>query len=641
MADLSGYASLIPPRIIDGLEAYLVFGKPAYLPGEEGRAHVLLMNNGGATEVEIVIRDEKNRTAAQKKISLREKSSQALEAVISIPESQGVHSYKLYISGKHYDDARVFVIDKGGRKPFYATFVWHHHQAPNYGPDERIHSVWAYTYVWDPHLEPYGKGPYHYHSQMLVKHPSFKSTYNLSPSLLQQWLMLLEKGVEFTDGRRIGPDSEEAGLVKEALENYRAALRRGQIDVLTSIYAHTIAGFLVDVLGMHDIVREEIAYGKQVTIKAMDGDYEPLGIWTPEMAFSMRLVEIYSDHGIKYTVLDDLHHFQWAEGDKDSQHEPYILVDPATKKSIVVFFRDHSISDVLGFKNNFYSEPHAWRNAYETALLIAEKWFVKDVKTLTIALDGENWMVFAKNKPLTAYYLDKLVIYLEALQDNGVLKLSTLREMYNEVPSRRVLTNIPTNTWLGTFRKWRGERHEHEGYWLRVADTYRRLKAYENIARIPPGGNEHSRGIRWYLWHALDSDYWWAEFWKPDTIEEWLSKADEELSELLSRIRIREARVHGVLREGGDGEIHVSVENGLDSEAYLAIHVSGPFVETLRDEVKPIVVKPGSSYGRSIPVRVGLVGEVLITVTLLSNRYIVDKHTIKALVKPNIPPNPV
>jgi alpha-amylase/alpha-mannosidase (GH57 family) len=244
----------------------------------------------------------------------------------------------------------------------------------------------------------------------------------------------------------------------------------------------------------------------------MGGNYEPWGIWTPEMAFSMSLVSIYYDNGIKYTVLDDQHHFHWAEGDKDSQYEPYILVDTSTRKSIIVFFRDHELSDILGFKNNFYSEPHAWRNAYETAYLITEKWLDQGVKTLILALDGENWMVFPKNKHFTAYYLKHLIIYLEAVQDLGFIKLSTLREMYNEVPSRRVLTKIPTNSWLGTFRKWRGEIHEHEKYWYHIADTYRRLRAYESIIQIRPGEEEISRRIRWALWHALDSDYWWAEF---------------------------------------------------------------------------------------------------------------------------------
>ncbi len=641
MVDPSEYPSLILVSIIDGLEAYMVFGKPAYQVGEEGRVHVLLRNHGCSREVVVKILDDKGRIVVEEKTGIGEKESKILESPVAIPEENGTYTYTLTVNDKKLDATRFLIIDKSLRKPFYATFVWHHHQAPNYDPRGRIHSPWAYTYVWDEHLKPYGLGPYHYHSVLLKKHPSFKSTYNLSPSLLQQWLILLEKGVEFIDGRRIEPGSREAKLVEETLNNYREALSRNQIDVLTSIYAHTIAGFLTDVLGMHDIVREEVEYGKQVTVKAMGGNYEPLGIWTPEMAFSMRLVEIYSDHGIKYTVLDDQHHFQWAEGDKDSQYEPYILVDPATKKSIVVFFRDHYLSDILGFKNNFYTEEHAWRNAYETALLIAEKWFNREVKSLTIALDGENWMVFAKNKPLTAYYLDKLVIYLEALQDNGVLKLSTLREMYSEIPSKRVLTHIPTNTWLGTFRKWRGEVPEHERYWLMIARTYRKLKAYENITRTEPRGDKYSSEARWYLWHALDSDYWWAEFWKPDTINDWLSMADKLLNDLLSKIRIREAKIRKPLREGGVGEVLVVVENKLEKQAYITIQVSGPYVKMSRDELKPIMIKPGSSYSRNIPVEAGLMGDTLITIALLSNRFIIDKYTVEARIDPSLPPNPI
>ncbi len=640
MDDPQNYHALVPAKIIDAIEAYLVLDKPFYLPGSDARAIIVAKNYGSEKQVSLRLKLW-GSSSVEERIRLPPNTQITHDFVINIPEKTGEYSIELEIDGKTHDKTIFYVEEPARRKPFYFTFVWHHHQAPNYDPDGRIHSPWAYTYVWDDHLAPYGKGPYHYHSVLLMKHQSFRSTYNLSPSLLQQWLMLLEKGIEYIDGRRIAPDSPEAELVRETIENYVRALKREQIDVLTSIYAHTIAGFLTDILKMHDIVDEEIKYGKEITVKAMGGDYNPLGIWTPEMAFSMSLVPIYSDNGIKYTVLDDQHHFRWAEGDKDSQYEPYILVDPATRKNIVVFFRDHYLSNILGFHNNFYSEPHAWRNAYETALQIARKWHGPELRTLVLALDGENWMVFPRNKQLTAYYLDRLIIYLESLQDQGFIKLSTLEEMYNEVPSKRVLTHIPTNTWLGTFRKWRGEIHEHEEYWRRVNVVYQKLKAYEEIIRTPPGGEEYSKRIRWALWHALDSDYWWAEFWKPDTINKWLGEADKLVSERLSNIRIKNVVPKTRYVEDSIGELLINVENRLDKEAYLTLTISGPCVEMIRDDYKPIKIKPSSSYSRSIPIKTKLVGSIKVNVSLIANRCVIDSIVYEIVVEPMLPPNPV
>ncbi|MEM0326438.1 MAG: hypothetical protein QW733_05370, partial [Desulfurococcaceae archaeon] len=47
------------------------------------------------------------------------------------------------------------------------------------------------------------------------------------------------------------------------------------------------------------------------------------------------------------------------------------------------------------------------------------------------------------------------------------------------------------------------------------------------------GRNEDSRKARWALWHALDSDYWWAEFWEPTLINTWLNKAEKHLADTI------------------------------------------------------------------------------------------------------------
>lgn len=635
MDDPRNYVSIVNPLLIDGLEAYIVTDKPAYKPGDELRLMALLQFYGNEREVEVEVMDDSNRVVFEKKIHVK-RGLNVVDYIVDIGEAPGIKRLRLLIDGKHRDHVEYIVEDSTVRKPFYLTIVWHNHQAPNYDPEGRIHSPWAYVYVWKDYLKPYGLGPYHYHAQMLGKHPSYSATYNLSPSLLRQWELLLEQGVEFTDGIRLSPLSREAGIVKEMLRKYIDATKKRQIDVLTSIYAHTIAGFLTDVLGAHDIVSDEISYGREVTRRVLE-EYEPMGIWTPEMAFSMNLVSIYHDNGIKYTVLDDVHHFQWAEGDKDSPYEPYIVVDTSTKKYMTVFFRDQDISNILSFKNNFYSEAHAWRNAYAFAYVIATKWYDNRVKTLVIALDGENWMVFARNPPLVAFFLDKLIIYLETLQDNGFIKLSTLREMYEQVPSRRVLTYIPTNTWLGTFRKWRGEKPDHEYYWEKITMAYRRILAYE---RMIQGRDEVSNKARWAIWHALDSDYWWAEFWSPSIIDMWLSVANKLLDDVLSRVRIREVKPHILLREDNYGRIKVVIENELDKDVYLTVAVKGPGLEMNHNELKPLMIKAHSSYSRILPVKPKYIGRQHVVVSAVSNGIVVSSKSIEIHVNPHIPPSP-
>ena len=637
MVNLNDYVSIIHPQIIDGIEAYLVFDKPAYRIGSMVKAVVLLRNHGSSQSIDVKIVESSNNAVLTDKLMIGEGELVTKTYDLPIGDKEGVHEFKLVINNKVYDTTKTIICDPSSRKPLYLTIVWHHHQAPNYTPDGRIHSPWAYIYVWGEQLKPYGKGPYNFHAVILKKHPHFKATYNLSPSLLYQWRLAIERGIEFIDGKKYDPSTPEIMLVKETLDSYIDSLNRGQIDVLTSIYAHTIAGFLTDVMKAHDIVYEEIAYGKKITEETMGSSYEAQGIWTPEMAFSMDLIPIYYDNGIRYTVLDEVHHFNHAEGDKNSIYEPYIVVDTSSGKYIYVFFRDSELSNIMSFNNNFYNEIHAWRNAYEYSLRIAYKWFIKEAKSLVIALDGENWMIFSKNPPATAIFLDKLAIYLETLQDMSFFKLSTLREIMENIPASKVLTNIPTNTWLGTFRKWRGERQEHEQYWVRAYEIYRKINCYEKLIG---GKDQDSRRARWSLWHALDSDYWWAEFWSPNIINMWLAEARNIVESNLKKVRIREAKVDKEPFEDEEFNILVIVDNELDKDIYVTVTIGSPGLMMLRDELKPLIIKAKSSYARKIPVKATYSGLYLVVISLVSNGVLIDSKTVKVNIKPKLPPNP-
>ena len=434
---------------------------------------------------------------------------------IYAPRIPGLYELVLKSGSLVLDRVKFRVVDVFDTTKRYLAIVWHHHQAPNYLPSGVYHTLWAFTHVYSDELAPYSKGPYYHHAVVLNKHREYKCTYNLSPSLLAQWIDLIENGIRYTNGS-ISRDSPQAEIVKETLRLYREATSREQIDVLTSMYAHSIAGYLIDYLGAEDIVREEVERGVEVTKKVLG--VEPRGVWTPEMAFHMKLIDIYSELGLEYTVLDDKCHLEKSTGSRGSHLEPYIV--KGEKRSLIVFFRDHEISNIIGFKNNFKGEPHALRSAYDLVLRIINKTLSGGV--LVLALDGENWMIFSQRPPLTAFFYEKLVSYLEKCQKHGYLELSTLRDLVRKVAVRRSLNYIPTESWLCGFTKWHGDVKDHGVYWERVKRVYSALREYE----LKHGKNEVSVKARWALWHALDSDYWWAEFWNPSVIDTWLKTAE-------------------------------------------------------------------------------------------------------------------
>ena len=619
---------LVYPSIIDNVESAIVLDKPAYKPGEKATLILLLRGIHGSSSIRVRIVNHSD-IDIHRNVYVVDTGLKVIPIEHQIPERSGFYELILEVNGKHADRIKYIVDDPAARKPLYYSAVWHNHQAPNYTPDMRIHSPWAYTHVWENELAPYGRGAYHYHAYMLKKHAGYKATYNLSPSLLYQWVMLLERGVEFLNGRSYTRFDHEAEYISEILEIYRESLSENRIDVLTSLYAHTIAGYLVDYLDMQDIVKEEIEAGLEVT-RTVFKDYTPKGIWIPEMAFSMKLIPICKDLGLEYTILDDENHLKGAEGDKVDQYRPYILLDSTSRKHIFVFFRDTHLSNILGFKNNYISEIHAWRSAYEYSYLVMSKWLERKNKLLVVALDGENWLIFSKSPGYTAFFFDKIIEYLERLDASGYIKQAHLREILETLPVNNVIYNIPTNSWLGTFKKWNGEIKEHRNYWIKSMEVYAKIKCYENMIR---GKDDKSTRARWALWHALDSDYWWAEFWYPSIISTWLEYAEKIVSSEISKVKISNIHVKSELYEGATCDIGVEIENKLEREVYLTLKISGLDIKTL-DESKTVVIKPNSSQIVDLRIQPLRKGHQYLAVSVLSNDYILASKSILVEVKP-------
>lgn len=623
--------SLVDYRSHNGLEAFLVLNRPVFKAGESARVNVLIRSLGYGGQAAISVVDSRGALVYKRNINVEAGQGDVIALEHGVPDKPGTYALKLSINDVVFDEVEYLVVD-GIASRSVVALVWHNHQAPNYLPDGTVHGPWAYIYAYGKQLEPYGQSPYMHHVNMLEKHGDYRATFNLSPSLLYQWRQAITKGVMFQTGERIEPGDERAKLIEVVLDRYIEYAKKGQIDILTSIYAHTIGGFLIEYLDIYDIVNDEVRYGKEVSRSVLKG-YEPLGAWTPEMAFSMKIVDIYYDNEIEYTILDDICHFEGSVGEKGSRYEPYIVLNKENGKHIFVVFRDHRLSDLLSFKNNFVSEPHALRNAYQLAYVISKRITESSPKLLTLALDGENWMAFSSNPPLTAYYYDKLLIYLESLSDIGFLELDHLRNVVHSMAARRILTHIPTNSWLCSFKKWRGERPEHEQYWTKANETYKMIRAYESLIG---GRDSYSEKGRWALWHALDSDYWWSEFWLPKVIEVWLQEAMQALLPRFNSLKVKDIVVREPCIQGYGSEAKVVIENGLEKQikAKVVLLISGCDEPLIRE----VSVQPRTTIEETINFVPCLSGEVPIAGLLLGDNYVVSSRVKWIKVFPQIRP---
>lgn len=511
--------SIVEPRFSNSLEGYIVVDPFIFNIRSEVPIKIMLRNYGVDKRVSIevkvcdIVLDK--RTV---KISFGEKYEFGLTARI-----YDKCVVELIVEGLTLDSQEVKVINLSKiSRPTNILLTLHNHQPPNYGPDIRYRSLWPFYYVWAPILSPYGLGPYHYQASLIKKMgKDIKLVYNLSPSLIAQWVAITRDGIGLAFGETIEPSSDLAKIVKETIDLYRELADMNIVEVLTSIYAHTIAGYVVDVLGLEDVIYRELEYGYSITKEFIGRN--PKGVWLPEMSFSMKLIYMLSSLNLEYTFLDEKYHLRAAQGEISDHFEPYIVQDPVTGESITVFFRDTELSNTMGFSNNYCSDIHAVKGAYVFAQKLVEKAVAHKAKVLTLALDGENWMIFSRNPPATAIFLSTLLDILSRLSREGFVRLSHPGDVLNEVPPTKKIKFIPSTTWLGSYTKWRGEVDEHEAMWQLVENRIAKYKNY--VAKH--GYDEKARKAEWALWHVLDSDYWWAEFWNKEAIMMWLNELDK------------------------------------------------------------------------------------------------------------------
>jgi alpha-amylase/alpha-mannosidase (GH57 family) len=406
------------------------------------------------------------------------------------------------------------------------VIVWHNHQPPNYTPDGRFFADYPFKWVWYNLFEPYvSGGPYYVHALIYRKFPKVKTTVHLSPSLLAQWMMGMERGYVLESGDVVSATDRRIELVRHTLEEYKSLVSQGTIEVMSSVYAHTILGYILYKFDMVEVVRDELEMGLQITKNAIG--LKPYGVWTPEMAWHNRLVEIYSDLGIEYTVLCGKSHFARALGNKNSIYEPYEAI--YNGKSLRILFRDQVLSDLIGFRNNFATRVEALKAALDTMLqIMSRRGFV------TIALDGENWMIFSKYPKNTYPFFEQLYKYINVLQEKGFVKSMTGHEASELCKDgcKRIFY-IPINSWVNGFHKWDGELDEQRYMWMEVEKAYHRLKLYKHVFG---NSDKNIREAYWALYHAIDSDYWWTEFWNPRAIKMWLSEMHKALDRALSHL---------------------------------------------------------------------------------------------------------
>ncbi len=312
---------------------------------------------------------------------------------------------------------------------------------------------------------------------------------------------LVEKGENFTRADIDAILTRHRALAARVLPIHRELAARGQIEISVSPYYHPILPLLIDQRSARQTVAK-IALPETLFAHPEDADEQvrravlshrrhfgadPAGLWPSEGSVSAALLGLLGGHFCWLATDENIlaRSLNTAiERDADGNvsrprvlYQPYIAqaaapersARPANKFSLI--FRDHVLSDRIGFAYQYLPAPEAARDLIGRLHLIRERLADPNHAYLvSIILDGENaWESYEDNGD--PFFRE---LY-GALSNDPWLRTVTVSEYLQENPPRQTLSSLAAGSWInGNFDTWIGEP-AHNRAWELLADTRNEL----------------------------------------------------------------------------------------------------------------------------------------------------------------------
>ncbi|MCD6484242.1 MAG: hypothetical protein J7L47_03920, partial [Candidatus Odinarchaeota archaeon] len=648
----TGLSDKLPPFTVS-----MDLDRFSYLPNGQATATIKLTNiktDSRDAELDVTI-TYKNGTVLSnvdsRTITVSGKSTITQPIDFTVPNTEGVFNIIALVkdkaSGTTTQKTLPLVIVQPSDTPLVVSFVWHLHQPIYINPDgyycqyELFDKPWAQYHIYK------GTMPYMQHVWAVTTtsdgykrpanipegYPEMNVTINLVPSLLYQWNVTTD-GWALWNGTHYVKNPENGLAVnwaKWAIGNYSNLAKEGNVEILTTPFYHPILPLLI-LKGWAEDAKAQVIGGKQYTYDLLGVNAS--GMWAPEQAFSLDVVPIIADVGITHLALDPS--VLWAVNSSATIFKPWIIKDPNTNKSVVVFFRDEDISNAISFGWNNYVDTKLAAREYIAKLADIYLMDKNDKRVVAIALDGENWMGViggAANSPMLLWD------FYNATIEEPWLVAATLEQAMEMVPPAGTLTDIGTGSWADGLSIWIGEPEENK-IWDYLADKRKFVAAYNYS--VPD--YEDIKNKAWNFIHIAEGSdwFWWAGFDQNTVDDEWYigqayKYADvaallvngtlEEISSSIS-VAIEKGSSTGVfpplsqeLAVDTTNLITITVKNSWNGSLNLVVYVTAPYGEFPEGQEFPITVDMNSMYTLVVPFIPNRTGTLSISVTVRAEGY--------------------
>jgi hypothetical protein len=215
---------------------------------------------------------------------------------------------------------------------------------------------------------------------------------------------------------------------------------------------------------------------------------DPKGFWPAEGAVDERSVALYREHGLAWIATDEAILFRsLGKDDRAALYRPYRFSD------VTIGFRDHALSDLIGF-------TYRYKPAHEAAahFMRSLEPIAPEKGTVFVILDGENAWEFYEDNALA--FFTELYGRLETASWCRTVTMDEVAERKDAV----ALERLAPGSWIhGNFNTWAGHREKNRA-WELIYQTRRDVDHYPGT--VSPRAEA---AIRRHFLAAECSDWFW------------------------------------------------------------------------------------------------------------------------------------
>ena len=292
-------------------------------------------------------------------------------------------------------------------------------------------------------------------------------------------------------------------FIETILPFYAELQKEGVISLSTTPYNHPILPLLLNMenakhANEHTTIvdnpmslREDAIEQVERSIALYEETFgtKPTGFWPAEGAVDEESVKIYKERGLSWIATDEAILFR-SLGD-DTRANLYKAYD---YNGMCMGFRDHGLSDLIGFNYRFKSG----HDASEHFMQVVEPIASQDDATLFVILDGENaWEFFENN----AY--DFFMALYERFSQTTWCKTVTMDEV-SKLKNKGTLEALAPGSWIhGNFDTWSGHSEKNRA-WELIYQTRRDVDNYTGVM-----SDEVAEQVKFHFLASECSDWFW------------------------------------------------------------------------------------------------------------------------------------